>query len=94
MTIECAFGRLKGRFGALRRPIDIKLESVPYLIHACFILHNICELKNDSLNNNLVQMSQEAEKNLQPPCITQRNTYTSAELTGKNIRDISVKYFD
>ena len=28
-VIECAFGRLKARFGILRRPVDINLYDMP-----------------------------------------------------------------
>ena len=44
--IECAFGRLKARWQILTRKMDLKLENIPTVIHACFILHNFCE-KND-----------------------------------------------
>ena len=47
MVIECAFGRLfKGRFGALRRPMDINLSDLPHVIYACFVLHNFCEMNH------------------------------------------------
>ena len=36
MIIQCTFGRLKGRFGCLRREMDINIEDFPYFIHACF----------------------------------------------------------
>ena len=62
MPIECAFGRLKGRFGALRRPMDIILDDIPYVIHSCFILHNICELKNEKLHEEVVQKSINIER--------------------------------
>ena len=45
--IECAFGRLKARWGVLTRKVDLKLETVPSIIYSCFILHNFCE-KNKS----------------------------------------------
>ena len=35
VVIEGAFSHLKGRFGILRRPIDINLSDAPQLIHAC-----------------------------------------------------------
>ena len=94
MPIECAFGRLKGRFGALRRPMDIKLDALPHVIHSCFILHNICELKNERLHENLIQMSKDYDKNTQPPCDAPRHNRGTAEGDGKNIRDIFVKYFE
>lgn len=34
-VIECAFGRLKARFSALRRAMDINLRDLPLL---CFVL--------------------------------------------------------
>ena len=45
-TIECAFRRLKARWGFLRKTIDIQIETVPKLIHSCFVLHNFCEGNN------------------------------------------------
>ncbi|KAF3847250.1 hypothetical protein F7725_020278 [Dissostichus mawsoni] len=43
MVIECAFGRLKARFAALRRPMDINLDDLPHVIYSCFVLHHFCE---------------------------------------------------
>ena len=28
----------------LRKEMDIRMEDFPYGIHACFLLHNFCEL--------------------------------------------------
>ena len=44
--IECAFGRLKARWRILLRPMDLKLEDIPDIILACFVLHNFCEERN------------------------------------------------
>lgn len=41
--IECAFGRLKARWGFLSRKVDLKFESVPTVVYSCFVLHNFCE---------------------------------------------------
>ncbi|KAL2080758.1 hypothetical protein ACEWY4_024551 [Coilia grayii] len=49
MVIECAFGRLKARFGALRRPMDLNLGDLPLVIIACFVLHNFCELNKEPI---------------------------------------------
>lgn len=40
MVIECAFGRLKARFGALKREMDINIKDVASVIYAYFVLHN------------------------------------------------------
>ena len=45
-TIECGFGRLKARWGFLRKTIDIQIERVPKLIYSCFVLHNFFERNN------------------------------------------------
>ena len=42
-TIECEFGKLKARWGLLRKTIDIQIESVHKLIYSCFVLQNFCE---------------------------------------------------
>jgi len=36
MVIECSFGRLKARFGALKRAMDINLMELPHNIYGCF----------------------------------------------------------
>ena len=54
MVIECAFGRLKGRFGCLRRKMDINID-LPYVIHASFLLHNFCELHKEPVDQDLVE---------------------------------------
>ena len=47
MVIECAFGRLKARFGCLKREMDINLKDLPAVIHSCFILHTLTFVKLD-----------------------------------------------
>ena len=49
MVIECAFGFLKARFAALRRPMDINMDDLPHVIYACFVLHNFCEVSKETL---------------------------------------------
>ena len=41
--IECAFGRLKARWAILTPRLDLRLEMVPTVVYACFVLHNKCE---------------------------------------------------
>ena len=53
-VIKCAFGRLKTRFGSLKRAMDINLDELPFVIYACFVLHNFCELNNESINEETV----------------------------------------
>lgn len=44
MVIECAFGRLKARFGALGRAMVINIDEFPYVLYTCFVLDTFCEL--------------------------------------------------
>ena len=53
--IECAFGRLKARWGILTRKIDLKLTTVPSVIYACFVLHNFCEKNKSYIDKDSVK---------------------------------------
>ena len=92
IVIECAFGRLKGRFGALKREMDIKLTDLPYVIYACFVLHNYCEINNEILQNERIERAIQYERESQPPLIHARNQ--ACEATSKEIRNIFMQYFD
>ena len=67
MTIECAFGRLKARFGALQHELDISFPDLQYVIFSCFVLHNICELQNEKLRDCEVAGAIQQDASEQPP---------------------------
>ena len=95
MMIECAFGRLKARFGALRRDMDIKMPDLQHVINSCFVLHNFCELHKESLADGAINTSRQCERYEQPPVIASRCSLgCQDESTGKKIRNILVKYFN
>ena len=54
-VIECSFGRLKARFGVLRRAMNISIDELPYVIFACFVLHNFHEFSNESVSEERVR---------------------------------------
>lgn len=93
MVIECAFGRLKARFGALKRPMDINLNDLPSVIYACFVLHNYCEAMNDSVDAVSVTEAIQHDRNTQPdddlPLATDGMTAEA-----KRIRRVLTKFLD
>ena len=93
MVIECSFGRLKGRFGALRRPMDINLEEVPCVIYACFVLHNYCECNNENVSDDKVASAVAHDKDVQP-ITTPSYRLESNETEGKRVRRVLTKYLD
>ena len=60
--IECAYGRLKARWQILTRAMNFKLEDIPQLIYACFVMHNYCELNNTALDEQSVQRFMDIER--------------------------------
>ena len=84
MVIECSYGRLKARFGALRRAMDINLTELPNVIYACFVLHNFCEVNNERIGEEEV-VSAVNPNNYRTDC---------NEVGGKKIRRILTQYFD
>ena len=50
-----AFGRLKGRWGCLQKRTEVKLQDLPFVLGACCVLHNICELKNEEMDPELLE---------------------------------------
>ena len=47
ITVEYAFGKLKGRWRCLMKRIDTKIHNVHNLVAACVVLYNYCELHGD-----------------------------------------------
>ena len=95
MVIECAFGRLKARLGALRREMDI--NDLPNVINACFILHNYCEMNGDYISSDAIEKAISYERQFQPVAQNTRNQGLSAisvSARSKQIRKVFVEYFN
>ena len=93
MVIECAFGRLKARFGALRRAMDIDLDDLPFVIYACFVLHNCCEASKDRVDDNsIIEAIQYARDNQPDTLPAVRGDSMTAE--GKRVRRILTQFLD
>ncbi|XP_048366488.1 uncharacterized protein LOC125440671 [Sphaerodactylus townsendi] len=51
MAVTYAFERLKGRWRCLLKRLDVAEKNVPLVIVACCILHNICESRNEAMQD-------------------------------------------
>ncbi|KAJ0744847.1 putative harbinger transposase-derived nuclease domain-containing protein [Helianthus annuus] len=49
-----AFARLKGRWSCLQKRTEMKLQDLPVVLGACCVLHNICELRGEEIEPELV----------------------------------------
>jgi hypothetical protein len=49
-----AFARLKGRWSCLQKRTEVKLQDLPVVLGACCVLHNICELRNEEIDPELM----------------------------------------
>ena len=91
VVIKGTFGRLKARFGCLRRKMDINLKQFAVVIHSCFILHNFCETRQEAVNQNNVLFARNYDVEFQPETDT-RYEINNNEAGGKRIRNIFAKY--
>ena len=94
--MECAFDRLKARWWILNRPMDIKLDSLPDIIYACFVLHNYCEIKNCGINDYIIQQQiaiDQANQNCHHHAsVDQLYSYNSAY--GTYVREVITSYLN
>ena len=92
--IECAFGRLKARWGFLSRKVDLKFESIPTVVYSCFVLHNYCEQNKDSgLDEDEVQFQIKRhleEENKLPNVPDQVYSHNNTE--GELVRSVLTEY--
>ena len=89
VVVEIAFGRLKARWRRLSKQMDIHIDNVPYIITACCVLHNICEVHGDTFNEEWLQddLSTDTDDT------HATTTTTSSSHEGVAIRDTLVQYF-
>lgn len=85
MVVENAFGRLKGRWRCLLKRLDFKLENVAYVVSACVVLHNMCELYGDNCLSQWTQPSNASTS-------TVTHTITSGPNHASVIRDAIMQH--
>lgn len=94
MVIECAFGRLKGKWKCLQRDMDINMADLPAVIYSCFVLHNFV-IENKPANfHQPDEMSDEdcidLERRQQPETLGHRG---NDPVDASDMRDIFKDYF-
>ena len=55
VVVEHAYGRLKGRWRCLLKRNDVQVDDLPKLVAACCVLHNVCETRGDSFDEDWMQ---------------------------------------
>ena len=84
VVVECAFGRLKGRWRSLLKRNDVKVDYITTFVTACCILHNLCEVHQDSFDDQWLDEEVQATHNCNPS--TSANTILSSS-TGTAVRE-------
>lgn len=95
ITVEHAFGRLKGRWRCLLKRMDYHLDDVPHVIAACVVLHNICETLGDRCQDDWVvqEESNSAVNERESGNNDQERTATGTGTpTSQSIRDAFADY--
>ena len=92
--IECAFGRLKARWSILTRKMDMKLEKIPTIVYACFVLHNFCERNSTYIDTEQVNIQMELMKRNESENINTPDPIFSCNTgEGEATRRTITKYF-
>ncbi|XP_057699859.1 putative nuclease HARBI1 [Corythoichthys intestinalis] len=92
-VIECAFARLKARFAALKnKPMNLNLNDLPWVIYSCFVLHNFCEARNETMDEYCVSGTKQGEDDSQPPVQDNEHFMESHEGEGDRVRRVVMKY--
>ena len=89
IVVENAFGRLKGRWRRLMKRNDMHIKHIPTVIAACCVLHNLCEIHGDAINERWLEGIDEDYQ--QPISTTMSNYINNSALT---IRNTLMQFFD
>ena len=88
VVVECAFGRLKGRWRCLLKRNDSHLSFVPTIVTTCCVLHNLCEVHGDGFDDDWM-CAEEVASHSTHSSSTTIGTNTTAE----NIRHVLCQHF-
>lgn len=89
MTVDYAFGRLKGRWKCLLQQMDISISRVPTIVSSCCVLHNLCESQGDEFLEDWREGMEEPAE-LREPSIPVPHEGTAET---QNVRRVLATYF-
>ena len=74
--------------------MDINVAELPFVIYACFVLHNFCEANREVIDERRVSAAIQYDRDFQPP--QKANNYKTGcnEVEGKRIRRVIAKFLD
>ena len=92
VVVEHTYGRLKGRWRCLLKRLDVATDSVPGLVGACCVLHNMCEMLGDGFDQDWLEgiATQESTQNY---ATTRTSTTSHSEANAVHIRKAFKTYF-
>ena len=90
VVVENAFGQLKGRWQSLLKRNDSAMEFLPTYVTACCMVHNICELYNDSFEEEWLITDGDTVSTEQSSALSVPTPNTKS---GALIRDALCTYF-
>lgn len=88
-TVDCAFGRLKGRWRCLLKKMDVSISRVPTIVSGCCVLHNLCESQGDEFLEDWMEGVEESGE-LREPDIPVLHEGTAEP---QNVRRVLADYF-
>ena len=72
--------------------MDFNLEDLPFVVYACFVLHNVCEMNNERIEEH-VTGAVDYDK-IQPSVVSNIYRTDSNEAEGKKVRKLITKFFE
>ncbi|KAA8579043.1 hypothetical protein FQN60_010567, partial [Etheostoma spectabile] len=92
-VMRAALGRLRARWGALRRAMDLSVDALPAVLHACFVLHNYCEARGEAVAERSLNAALQHDRDAQPPpCVSVETGDQDAE--GRAVRRVLTEFLD
>ena len=89
VVVEHTYGRLKRRWRCLLKRLDVSTDSVPGLVGACCVLHNMCEMQGDNFDQEWMEGTGAQENTHSPNTSAMSHSEPSAVL----IRKAFMAYF-